>query len=885
MKPDPHRNPEALLAAIQATQAQEGRGRFKVFLGMCPGVGKTYAMLEAAHREAASGRSVAIGYVESHGRPETDALTAGLESIPRRHLQHRGVDLGEMDLDAILARRPSLVLVDELAHTNAPGSRHPKRWQDVREILDAGIDVFTTVNVQHLESRADTVRQITGTQVRETVPDSVLDDAVLELVDLPAAELLSRLRAGRVYPGERANAAAEGYFRESNLTALRELALRLVADHVGDDTARFRRAQAGHEPWKTGNRLLVAVGPSPHAESLLRWTRRRADELQCPWLAVHVEGPIPLAPADQERLSRNLETARTLGALTVTSSDEDLARGLLRVAREHNVTQIIVGKPGGPAALGWLTGGRVLWRLVQQSGDIDLQVVRPVESNEADPRPRTSTIPGSPWSHYGIAAGIVAATGLLNVALLPWTGPRVAGYGFLVAVVGCALLVGRGPVIFAGALGAAAWNFLLLPPRFTFRLQQREDAFLLGTQLVVALLLGQLVARIRIQREAERRREQRSAVLHDLTRSLAECGSRDEIVWQLIAAIDRACGVPATVCLPSGSRLVAHPDGTFALDESEAGVADWSFRQQRPAGRSTDNLPGARALHLPLVTERRTVGVLVIPIAESTLPTAQRELLESLARQAALVLDREDLRSAAERSRLAAESDRLSRTLLSSISHELRTPLAASTSAATALANTPAESSEQRQSLLDEIQQANARLNRVIGNLLDATRLESGQVRPRLDWHDVRDLAQGCLQELRRELAQHPVTLTLPPGPMLARLDYSLVQHALGNLLSNAAAHTPPGTPIELRAQREPTELILTVSDAGPGIPPDHLHRIFDRFHRVPGTPAGGSGLGLTLVRGFIEAHGGFVSAGNRPSGGAQFIVRIPQNEAAPTTP
>src|ERR1041385_8421683 len=420
-------NPDNLLAAIRREEKRAARGQLKVFLGMSPGVGKTYAMLEAAQRELRAGRDVVVGYVETHGRKETDALAKGFETIPRRSLEYRGVDLTEMDLDTVLARRPQLALVDELAHTNAPGSRHPKRWQDVQELIETGIDVFTTLNVQHVESRADTVRQITGAEIRETVPDSVLDKAVLELVDLPPRELVHRLHEGKVYLPDRAAAAAENFFREANLTALRELALRLMADHVGEDTIDFRRTDASSRPWKTGNRLMVAVGPSPLSEALARWTRRMADELRCPWLAVHVEGSRPMPEPAQLRLARNLDTARELGAEVITTTDDDLARGLLRVARARNVTPIGLGKPAGVGPLNWFRSGRLLRRLMQESGDIDLHVIRGEKPLSASDKACWQPVIGSNWNQYLLAAGVVVATGLVNLALMAVAGPRVPG--------------------------------------------------------------------------------------------------------------------------------------------------------------------------------------------------------------------------------------------------------------------------------------------------------------------------------------------------------------------------------------------------------------------------------------------------------------------------
>ncbi len=876
-------NPDALLSSIEREEAAQRRGRLKVFLGMCPGVGKTYGMLEAAQREIKAGRDVVISYVETHGRSETDALAEGIPAVPRRTIEYRGVVLTEMDLDAVLARRPQLAVVDELAHTNAPGSRHPKRWQDVQEVLDAGIDVFTTLNVQHVESRADTVRQITGAEVRETVPDSVLDEAILELVDLPPRELIARLQGGKVYVPNRAAAAVQNFFREGNLTALRELALRLVADHVGEDAVNFRRIEPSVGPWKTGNRLLVAVGPSPLSEPLIRWTRRMAGELRCPWLAVHVESSRALSEPAQARLSKNLDTAHELGAEVITTADEDLAGGLLRVAAERNVTQIILGKPAGSGFWNWLRSGHLVRRLMQESGDIDLHVIKAAKALEPPEKHRWQPLVASTLNQYALAAGVIAATGSLNLALRLLVGPRVPGLVFLLAVVILALFVGRGPVLLAGAMSALAWNFFFLPPRFTFIISRPEDGVLFITYFVVALVLGQLVARIRAQAEAERRREERSTALYELTRELAEAGSRDEVVWQLVGRLNHVFRAPAAVLLPEGDKLSPHPDGTLVLTEKELGVSDWAFRHRKAAGRFTDNLAGADALHLPLATERRAFGVTAVALPGQALSLAQRDLLEAFARQAALVLDRIDLRAAAEKARLVSESERLGRVILNSISHELRTPLAASASAAAALLAARGQPlDEHRRSLVGEIQEANTRLNRIVGNLLGAARLESGKLVPRMDWYDACDLVQTTLRELERELASHPVKLDLPPEPVLVRFDFSLTQHALANLLVNAATHTQPNTPVEVQVRRAEQSVELVVADRGPGIPPDILPHIFEKFFRTPGAPTGGSGLGLTIAKGFVEAQGGRLAAANRPGGGASFVLSLPSSEALP---
>lgn len=875
-------NPDALLAAIQSDVARKKRGRLKVFLGMCPGVGKTYAMLEAAQRELKSGRDIVIGYVETHGRKETDALISGLPLIPRKTTRHRDVVLADMDLDAVLARRPQLALVDELAHTNVPGSRHPKRWQDVNELLDAGVDIFTTLNVQHIESRAGTVGQITGAEIRETVPDSVLDDAELELVDLPPADLMARLQQGKVYIPERAASAAQNFFREANLTALRELSLRLVADHVGVETQALHRTQAGADAWKTGHRLLVAVSASPFSESLIRWTRRMADSLHCPWLAVHVESSRLPDEAGQARLEKNLSLARTLGAEVIDTADENLARGLLRVARQNNVSQIIVGKPAAANFIEWFRSAKLLRQLTRDSGDIDLQVVRAEKSGNAQKPARWKWRPASGGKQYAVAIAVLIGVGLFNVLLAQFTGPRVPGFVFLFSVVLLGLFLGRGPVLFAGAASALVWNYFFLPPRFTFAITSTEDGCLFGLYFVVAIVLGQLVARIRAQELSERHREERATALYQLTSEFAQAGSRDEIVWQLVAGISRVFQANAAIVLPVKNSLAAHPDSSLPLAEKELRVAEWAFHNRQAAGRFTDNLPGASALHLPLMTERAIIGVLSVNLPGKTLPLARRNLLEAYARQAALVLDRVALRAAGEQSKLVAESERLSNALLNSISHELRTPLAAITSATGALAETKTKDGGFDRKMVAEIQEASARLNRLVGNLLDVTRLDSGHVRPKLDWCDVNDLLATTVRSLDRELAGHTVKVEIEGKIPLARLDFALMQQALANLLLNAANHTPPGTQILLQARQEQASLILNVSDNGPGLPPEFLPRIFDKFFRAPNAPTGGSGLGLAIVKGFVEAHGGQISAANRPSGGAVFTIRIPQKESPP---
>lgn len=880
-------NPDALLRSIQREEAAKKRGRLKIFLGMSPGVGKTYAMLEAAQRELKAGRHVVVGYVETHGRRETDALAAGLPTIPKKTFEHRGVKLTEFDLDTALSREPQLLLVDELAHTNAPGSRHPKRYQDVLELLDEGIDVFTTLNVQHVESRADTVRQITTATVYETVPDSVLDEAEIELVDLPPDELLQRLRDGKVYVEERAQAAAAHFFRPSNLTALRELALRLVADHVGEATQEFHRAQAAAGPWKTGVRLMVALSPSPLSASLIRWTRRLADGLQAPWLAVYVETSRPLSETEQSRLANNLAAARQLGAEVITTTDEDVVQGLLHVARKHNVTQIVFGKPGGADWLETWRGRSVLQRLVDASGDIDVLVVR------AD-KPETRTAPRRTLVHfesqrkqYLTALCVVVIVTLVGLAVRGLIGYQTVALIYLSAVVLLAMFVGRGPNLFAATMTALCWNFLFVPPLYTFRIEGFHDTMMFAMYFLVALASGQMTARLRLQQRAERQREQRASALYQLTRELANATDFPQVLSVAIREVGAAFDADAALLLPdpeANEQLTPYPAGLWVLDEKEEAVATWAFQHDKSAGRFTDTLPQAAGLHLPLSGGGKPSGVIALRFhSGKSLSVQQRNLLDSFVRQIALVTDRQRLRDAETSAKLLAQSEQLGRTLLNSVSHELRTPIAAIASATSGLresgALTPAQIN-----LAAEIESASARLNRLVQSLLSAARIQSGQIKPNPDWCDVPDLVQVALRGVESLLADHPVETRIAPGLPLVKLDYVLMEQALANLLVNAATHTPAGTPVEIGARVEGKDLIVEVADRGPGLPPNELERVFDLFHRTPDAKPGGTGLGLAIVKGFVEAQGGRVRAANRAGSGAVISIRLPVPDA-PTVP
>ncbi len=881
-------NPDVLLAAIQKTEADRQRGRLKVFLGMSPGVGKTFAMLEAARRELTAGREVVIGYVETHGRKDTDALTQGLPVIPRRTVEYRGVTFTEMDLDAILARRPQLVLVDEFAHTNAPGSRHPKRYQDVTELVAAGLDVYTTLNIQHVESRAEAVRQITAAAIRETVPDTALDGAEFELVDLTPEELRARLAAGKVYLGQAAQAAQNNFFRPGNLAALRELALRFAAEHVGQDVLAYRQAAGIGDPWKSGQRLVVAVGPSPTSAALVRWTKRLAGELQAPWYAVYVELPQPLNPSATARLAKNLTLARELGGQIIHTTDAAVARGILRVAREQNATQLVVGKPLSPSWLDWLRGGSLLDQLIRLSGNIDVHAVR--AEGEAGPfqRPEWPRFDSFSFQGWGLAVGVVAGVTGLNGLLQHQLGYQSLALVYLFSVVALAMFVGRWPTLLAATLTALLWDFLFVPPVFTFRISETTDLMLFLTYFAVALAMGHLAARLRAEQTAERRREERATALYLLTRELANATDFTDLLAIIIREVGKTFRAEVAINLPDEAGtggLTRYFASSWAMSEKEEGVADWAFRRQQPAGRSTDTLPSAEGLHLPLLVTDRIGGVLSLRFREAAeLDSAQRDLLEAFVRQIALVVDRQRLRTTVQEAKLLAESERLSKALLNSISHELRTPIAAITSASSGLGDLgEAENPALRRVLTGEIRTAATRLNRLVGNLLDMTRLESGHMKLRREWCDLADLVSVALRQLEKELARHVITNHLPPGLPLGRIDFVLMEQVLVNLLLNAALHTPPGTRVTISTEVGAKDIALIVADNGPGIAPEALPHLFDKFYRAPGAAAGGSGLGLSIVRGFVDAHGGQVSAQNRPGGGAEFTVRLPLQEAPPS--
>jgi two-component system sensor histidine kinase KdpD len=890
-------DPEALLRTLKRAEAKEGRGKLKIFFGMCAGVGKTYEMLQAAHEARKKNVDVVIGFVETHGRTETEALVAGLTVIPRNKIEYRGTAIEEMDIDAVLARKPALALVDELAHTNAPGSRHTKRYLDVIELLDNGIDVFTTLNVQHLESRADAVAQFTGAIVRETVPDSIFAQAdEVEVIDLPPDELLRRLAEGKVYAPDRSARAVENFFRPGNLTALREMALRLAAERVDRQLRDYMRSEKIQGPWKSGQRLIVGITPSRDSVHLIRWTRRLAFTMQASWVAVFVEtesrpegaghsgqaGEASQASQDKiEQFAKNVALARELGAEIVTTADADIAAAIVRVAREQNATQIIVGRP----VPGTFRRKTLVDRLLEVSTDIDVYVTSGEPSDDR-PAARVWRLPESRSGYVQyLAAG--ATVCLVTVASSPFAdviGYQTVSLIYLLVVALLPLRFGVGPVILAASLSALLWNYFFIPPKFTFIISRPQDILMEIAFFTVASVTGTLTARVRARERAVRSREERATALYALTNDLSTAKNQDDVARAAVENIKKFFQAETAVFLSDlDGDFVGrvHPASTFRPGEKEMGVPAWVHWNEKSAGKFTATLPFAEAAYYPLTGPRYPLGVLgVKPGARGRFTIDQEALLHNFLSQISSALEREFLNEMAKQSIALIESERLSTTLLNSISHEMRTPITALIGASEGLLNEKAGADPKlRRELAGEVAAAADRLDGIVQNLLAMTRLESGLIQPKLDWTDLRDVINAAIAMVRDELSRRKVSVDVAPDLPLLRLDFPLMEQVFGNLLRNIIVHTPETVSVAIAAFRDGAGCVVTVADDGPGFPPDALGKIFGKFYRVPGSKTGGVGLGLSIVDGFVKAHGGAVSAGNRPEGGAVFTIRLPVTE------
>lgn len=862
-------------------------GKLKVFLGMCPGVGKTYAMLQSAAELRRQGVDVVAGVIETHGRRETEALLAGLEVLPRQTLAYRDAALTELDLDGLISRRPAVALIDELAHTNVPGSRHPKRWQDVAELLDAGIDVHTTVNIQHLESRSDVVSAITKVAIRETVPDSFLDRAdEIELIDLTPRDLQRRLEEGKVYLGDRAAAAAENFFKESHLTALRQLALRYTAERVGVDLNEFRSQRRNPSTWRASEHLMVAIGPSPFAASLIRRTRAMAGALDAPWSAIAVTTDEALAEEDQNRLTENLSLARQLGAEAATVEAANLVDGLLAAARERGVTQLVIGKS---PRHGWrdLFGRPPALRLLQLSGDIDIVAMEPGDpagqatplpaSHRANPAP--SHVPANLLRATAIAAGITLA----SYPLFGFLAAQDLAMVMLCGVILGALFLSPTGTLYLAILTGLVWNFLFTEPRFSITIRSAADVTMFLALLVASLAMGFLSNRLQRRNLAVARQQRNTARLLEINTILTAAPDSEDAVGRCLAAVSNLFGLPCAIQIRSDSDhslLPPHPAGTLPLDEKERSVALWAFGKKQPAGRGTSTLPEALALHLPLQGRSFAMGVLSVDPGKNPLPLADRDLLAAVAAQLGLGLERNHLLHAIHHAEFIERSDQLRRSLLDHVSHELRTPVSVIGAAIDAL-----EIGTLAAEILPDLCSAQSRLRRVVEQLVESARIESGSVQSRPEWCDLHEILTSASDRAAVDLADHPHDIMLSADtPPLVFLDADLLQAALGNLLANAGHHTPNGTAIHIHATISDNSLLeIRIRDEGPGL--ENPDRVFDRFYRGQASRPGGLGLGLSIVRGLVRGLGGTSEARNNPDGGAEFLLKIPVRTAAEIPP
>jgi two-component system, OmpR family, sensor histidine kinase KdpD len=887
---DQRPSPEALLEA--ARREERRSGRLKIFVGAAPGVGKTYEMLQQARARKQDGYDIVVGVVETHGRKETQALLDGLEVIPRRRLEYKGQWLEEMDLDAVIARRPQIALVDELAHTNTPGSRHPKRYLDVEELLNRGIDVYTTVNIQHIESLNDVVAQITHVRVRETVPDQVFDRAdAIELVDLTPDDLIQRLKEGKVYVPKQAERALEHYFSPGNLTALRELALRRTAERVDEQLLTHMQAHAIPGPWAAGERILVCVSEDPRAAGLVRYAKRLADRLHAPFTALCVETRRSLQWSEEERdrVADTLRLAEALGgeAITVPGGDGSIADEVVSFAQANNVTQIVIGKSSRSR---WfeILHGSVVHELVRRSGNISVHVIAG-EELARDPIPKKTVraaedrTPFDPWPYIVALLAVAAALGVSEL-LHPLLGIENTDLMFLTAVVGIAVRYGLWPSLLATVASSLCYNFFFLPPVYTFTITDPTNVAAFVFFTIVAVVVSHFAARGRTRTVAAHERVRVVELLYAFSRKLAGVGTLDDVLWATAYQAALMLKVRVVLLLPEEGTIVVkagYPPEDM-LDDADVAAAKWAWEHDRAAGRGSDTLPGAKRLFLPMRTGRGAIGVVGIDSDKPgpLLTPDQRRLLDALMDQSALAIERVRLVEDLERARRAAEADRLRSALLTSISHDLKTPLAAVLGAAGTLRDlSNALSDGEKADLLATVIDEAERLNRFIANLLDMTKLESGAVVPNTARHDVGEIVGSALRRGGKILSRHTVDLELAAGLPMLDVDAVLLEQVLFNILDNAAKYSSPGTSIRIQSWRDGESVYLRIVDEGDGIPSGDLERIFDKFYRAQkgDQVRAGTGLGLAISRGFVEAMHGTITAENRMDRpGAVFTIRLP---------
>ncbi|MDP2903588.1 MAG: sensor histidine kinase KdpD [Methylovulum sp.] len=899
-------DPDELLARVERDQARASRGQLKIFFGAAAGVGKTYAMLLAAREKRAENLDIIIGLVETHGRKDTAALLEGLEILPPRKIEYRGTSLYEFDLDTALKRRPSIILVDELAHTNAHGCRHPKRWQDIEELLEAGIDVYTALNVQHLESLNDDIGQISGIRVWETVPDTVLEQAnEIELVDLPPDELLDRLKDGKVYLPQQAQEAIKHFFRKGNLIALRELALRQTASRVDAQMLDYREDHCIREVWQVSERILVCIGPNALAERLVRAGKRFASSLRADWIVVYVETPeLQRLPAEKrDGVLRILRLAEQLGAETVTLSAPEMGAAIIKYSNERNVTKIVMGKP---TRRGWkrLLLGSVVDALISDAHNINLYLLgspRLEKKGGREKEPslyRKNPLPGlsgklssrqkNTLGYIWAVVVIVASTALAYLMFGRFELANLVMV-FLLGVVFIATRFGRGPSIFASFLGVMIFDLLFVPPYFSFSVADSQYLVTLLAMLTVAMLISNLMANVRSQAKVAGHRERRATVLYAMSRDLTASKSEDEIVRNAVHHLYTEFVSRNVILFPDANGRMVYPIAPAmpeSLHTADLSVAQWVMDHNEIAGQGTHTLPGAEAIYFPLSNKETILGVLVLLPANLRrvfLPE-QQKLLETFLGQIAQAIIRVRLTEQARKAQVEMEAERLRNSLLSSISHDLRTPLATIVgSASTLVEEDNALKAEDKIELGRAIYDEAQRMSSLVNNILDMARLDAGAVELNKQWYPLDEIIGVVLTRLQKRLEGRPVKVKLPSGTPMIYVDAVMIEQVLINLLENALRYTPEQSPLEITAEVSSFAVEISVADHGHGIPDGSENRLFEKFYRVHHEAAqSGVGLGLAICRAIIEAHGGSIQAQNRTSGGAVFSFMIPMDQKPP---
>ena len=878
------RNPDELLAQIHKDEIEAKRGRLKIFFGASAGVGKTYAMLSSARASKAQGIDVIIGVIETHGRAETEALVAGIDKLTPKQVTYKDHTLTEFDLDGALSRRPALILIDELAHSNVAGSRHPKRWQDVEELLDAGIDVWSTMNVQHIESLNDIVGGITGVRVWETVPDRVFDTAdELVIVDLPPDDLLQRLKEGKVYLPQQAERAVRNFFRKGNLIALRELALRRTADRVDVDMLQYRQRAAVQSVWNTRDSLLACVGPGEHGEKTVRSTARLATQLDVPWHAVYVETPTlqRLPDATRRRILHTLKLAQEMGAQTATLAGQDVAEAVVKYARQHNLSKVVIGRDETLRRWPWQRA------LTDQIGAIgsDLDVLRIALPAVQRARSETPAAPGErqfPWQSYAMSVAVCAATTLLAAPFMGVLELANIVMLFLLAVVGVAVRYGRGPAVLAAFLSVGAFDFFFVPPSFSFAVSDFQYLVTFAVMLVVALVIGQMTAGLTYQARVAQRREDRMRAMYEMSRELSGALMTEQVAGIGARFLAAEFNARSALLVADDDNKLQGPMMAADAPEIDTAVAHWSFDKGEAAGHGTDTLPASPTLYLPLSAPMRVRGVLAVQPRDATRLAVpeQRRLLDTCASLLAISLERIHYVNVAQATTLQMESERLRNSLLAAISHDLRTPLTSLVCLAETLTLTNPPLTGAPAEIAQSIRDSALRMNALVNSLLDMARLESGAVQLNRQWQPLEEVVGSALNAIRPVLGSRSVLVTLPEVLPMVHIDAVLIERVLVNLLENAGKYTPPDTPITISAAATSDMVEIWIDDKGPGLPKGREVAIFSKFERgkkESATP--GVGLGLTICRAIANAHGGTIHGETRPDGGARFTLRLPRGE------